>query len=112
IIGEHGQHAVYIPRVEPIVDARKELDITIQLALSLAWRTRCVSEKELEELGSERIPRQAATRASRPPDKSTLTPIPFEMKDQIAARTMLDVAATYDLLAERAARGSNLADEA
>jgi hypothetical protein len=35
-----------------------------------------------------------------------------EMKDQIAARTMLDVAATYDLLAERAARGSNLADEA
>ena len=38
--------------------------------------------------------------------------IAAEMKDQIAARTMLDVAATYDLLAERAARGSNLADEA
>ena len=62
--------------------------------------------------GQSGIPRLAATRASRPPDKSTLTPIPFEMKDQIAARTMLDVAATYDLLAERAARGSNLADEA
>ena len=29
IIGEHGQHAVYIPRVKAIVDALKEFDITI-----------------------------------------------------------------------------------
>ena len=28
IIGEHGQHAVYVPRVEAIVDALKEFDIT------------------------------------------------------------------------------------
>jgi hypothetical protein len=30
--------------------------------------------------------------------------IAAEMKDQIAARTMLDVATSYDLLAKRAAR--------
>src|SRR6266404_5540181 len=29
VIGEHGQHAVYIPRVKAIVDALKEFDITI-----------------------------------------------------------------------------------
>src|ERR1700688_1724534 len=29
IIGEHGQHAVYVPRVKAIVDALKEFDITI-----------------------------------------------------------------------------------
>jgi hypothetical protein len=29
IIGEHGQHTVYIPRVKAIVDALKEFDITI-----------------------------------------------------------------------------------
>src|ERR1700719_2442163 len=29
IIGEHGQHAVYIPRVKAIVDALKEFDITL-----------------------------------------------------------------------------------
>ena len=28
IIGEHGQHAVYVPRVEAIVDAFKEFDVT------------------------------------------------------------------------------------
>ena len=29
IIGEHGQHAVYVPRVKAIVDALEEFDITI-----------------------------------------------------------------------------------
>src|SRR5262245_63125031 len=29
IIGEHGQHAVYVPRVETFVDAPEEFNITV-----------------------------------------------------------------------------------
>ena len=29
IIGEHGQHAVYVPRVKAIVDAFKDFDVIV-----------------------------------------------------------------------------------
>ena len=35
IIGECGQHAVYVPRVKAIVDAFKDFDVIVHLGLSL-----------------------------------------------------------------------------
>jgi hypothetical protein len=38
IIGEHGQHAVYVPRVEAIVDPFKEFDVIVHWGLSMPRR--------------------------------------------------------------------------
>jgi hypothetical protein len=35
IIGEHGQHAVYVPRVKAIVDAFKDFDLLTRLTANL-----------------------------------------------------------------------------
>ena len=35
VIGEHGEHAVDVPRVKAIVDACEDLDVIVHLGLSL-----------------------------------------------------------------------------
>src|SRR6266478_10181385 len=55
VIGEHGQHAVYIPRVKAIVNALQGVRHHHPLVLSLAWRTRCV--RKLKSRWSNQIGR-------------------------------------------------------
>src|SRR5262245_24848304 len=80
IIGEHGQHAVNVPRVKAIVDALKEFDISIHrfspmsLCHGRAWRRRKARETALLAFGASVKPSACDTRLSKRTDTCQACP--------------------------------------